>query len=128
SSDLELHRPAARFAPMHDYASDSEPVDRVDVADPALLQRQSARTDSGIVSLHASHDNVVDPGIQHSFSIEFGEGGFIEFYTETENEKRVWVEVMRRLIGAIPKIPSWLIKLLHADVSSRIGADALRSS
>ncbi|KAJ2081210.1 Bud site selection protein bud4, partial [Coemansia sp. S142-1] len=117
SSDLE----SPRFAPMrgHDYASDSEPADQVDV-DP-MLQR-SARTDSGIVSLHSSNDRM-DPGIQHSFSIEFGEGGFIEFYTDSENEKRVWVEVVRRLIGAIPKIPSWLIKLLHADVSDRIGTN-----
>ncbi|KAJ2747081.1 Bud site selection protein bud4 [Coemansia sp. BCRC 34301] len=129
SSDHESRRPGARFAPMrgHDYASDSEPADQVDVADPALLQRE-ARTDSGIVSLHASNDFVVDPGIQHSFSIEFGEGGFIEFYTESENEKRVWVEVVRRLIGAIPKIPSWLIKLLHADVSHRIGASTPNGS
>ncbi|KAJ2794675.1 hypothetical protein H4R20_006143, partial [Coemansia guatemalensis] len=25
-----------------------------------------------------------------------------------------------RVVGNIPKIPSWLIKLLHADVSERI--------
>ncbi|KAJ2466605.1 Bud site selection protein bud4, partial [Coemansia sp. RSA 2337] len=61
SSDLE----SPRFAPMrgHAYASDSEPADQVDV-DP-MLQR-SARTDSGIVSLHSSNDRM-DPGIQHSF-------------------------------------------------------------
>ncbi|KAJ2383823.1 hypothetical protein GGI23_007061 [Coemansia sp. RSA 2559] len=58
--------------------------------------------------------------MQHSFSIEFGKGGSIEFYTETENEKRVWVEITKRVIGSIPKIPSWLIKLLHADVTDRI--------
>ncbi|KAJ2838361.1 Bud site selection protein bud4 [Coemansia sp. 'formosensis'] len=130
SSDLESRRPTARFAPMrgHDYASDSEPADQVDVADPALLQRSSNRTDSGIVSLHASNDNVVDSGIHHSFGIEFGEGVSIEFYTASEKEKRVWVEVIRRLIGAIPKIPSWLIKLLHADVSDRIGSEAHSNS
>ncbi|KAJ2470993.1 Bud site selection protein bud4 [Coemansia sp. RSA 2322] len=129
SSDHSTRRPIARMAPMrgHDYASDSEPPDQVDVADPALLQRSAVKTDSGIVSLHAS-DHALDSGIQHSFSIEFGEGGFIEFYTDSANEKRVWVEVVRRLIGAIPKIPSWLIKLLHADVSDRIGPEVPRDS
>ncbi|KAJ2890938.1 Bud site selection protein bud4, partial [Coemansia aciculifera] len=129
SSDHDEPLGRRGVAPMrghHDYASDSEPP--VDVADPALLLRRSgARTDSGIVSVVDNDLHVaVDPGVQHSFSIEFGEEGFIEFYTDSEREKRVWVEVVRRLIGAIPKIPSWLIKLLHADVSGRLsdGSDA----
>ncbi|KAJ2832089.1 Bud site selection protein bud4 [Coemansia furcata] len=91
---------------------------------PTHGRNSSNHTDSGIVSLHASNDNVVDSGIQHSFSIEFGEGGSIEFYMTSEKEKRVWVEVIRRLIGAIQKIPSWLIKLLHTDVSDHIGSEA----
>ncbi|KAJ1818669.1 Bud site selection protein bud4, partial [Coemansia sp. RSA 2599] len=110
----------------HGYASDSEPVDMVDIVDPVLQQssmrrrqgRQptSARTeDSGIVSVLHARDSTLDSGMQHSFSIEFGEGGSIEFYTDTEAEKRVWVEIIKRIIGSIPKIPSWLIKLLHAD-------------
>ncbi|KAJ2762405.1 Bud site selection protein bud4 [Coemansia sp. BCRC 34490] len=138
-------------APGHEYASDSEPADYVDIADPTLQKmtmrrgrtqkkrargeihnsrdtevagsaaQQSAggRTDSGIVSVSSS-DGAADNGMHHSFSIEFGKGGSIEFYTESEHEKRVWVEIIKRVIGSIPKIPSWLIKLLHADVTDRI--------
>ncbi|KAJ2080807.1 Bud site selection protein bud4 [Coemansia sp. RSA 988] len=133
--------------PSHNYASDSEPPENVDIADPILQQstmrrsrryqqqqhrasdathftdssdpqRSNVNTDSGIVSVNA--DGAPDNGMQHSFSIEFGEGGLIEFYTETEQEKHVWVEIIKRVVGNIPKIPSWLIKLLHADVSERI--------
>ncbi|KAI8323934.1 hypothetical protein GQ54DRAFT_309715 [Martensiomyces pterosporus] len=145
--------------PGHEYASDSEPAESVDIADP-ILQRSSIRrtsvqkeqnaqrmrgesdvsrstndsgarqssssyTDSGIVSIHP--EGGIDSGMQHSFSIEFGEGGFIEFYAETEEEKRVWVDMIKRVIGNIPKIPSWLIKLLHADVSERIEAGSMSS-
>ncbi|KAJ2614398.1 Bud site selection protein bud4 [Coemansia sp. RSA 1365] len=129
----------------HGYASDSEPPENVDIADPILqrttmrrsrryqqhgdsgtshstdntdAQRSNEHTDSGIVSMNA--DGAPDNGMQHSFSIEFGEGGLIEFYTETEQEKHVWVQIIKRVVGNIPKIPSWLIKLLHADVSERI--------
>ncbi|KAJ1722734.1 Bud site selection protein bud4 [Coemansia erecta] len=119
------------------YASDSEPADMVDIADPALQQstmkrrgnrqQASAHTDSGVISMH-NMDGSPDSGMQHSFSIEFGEGGSIEFYTETENEKRVWVEIVKRVVGNIPKIPSWLIKLLHADVSERIETDSVMAS
>ncbi|KAJ2708486.1 Bud site selection protein bud4, partial [Coemansia spiralis] len=118
-------------AAAHEYASDSEPADAVDIADPELqratLRRprraggagMSRATDSGIVS-GGSTDGAPDNGMQHSFAIEFGAGGMIEFYTETEKEKRLWVEIVKRVVGRIPKIPSWLIKLLHADVSDRI--------
>ncbi|KAJ1805320.1 hypothetical protein LPJ56_005402, partial [Coemansia sp. RSA 2599] len=41
---------------------------------------------------------------------------------------RVWVEIIKRIIGSIPKIPSWLIKLLHADVSERIDTDSALAS
>ncbi|KAJ2320058.1 Bud site selection protein bud4 [Coemansia sp. RSA 2704] len=129
-------RGALTSAPGHNYASDSEPADLVDIADPELqrssMRRQQqrgrasvsfdpqaqAQTDSGVFS-QASSD-MPDNGMQHSFSIEFGSGGLIEFYTESEREKRVWVEIIKRVVGNIPKIPSWLIKLLHADVSERI--------
>ncbi|KAJ2235629.1 Bud site selection protein bud4, partial [Coemansia sp. RSA 485] len=126
-----VDRGAARhYASGHGYASDSEPADLVDIADPVLqrssmrrrqrAQHNSARTDSGIVSDLQARDGSMDGGMQHSFSIEFGEGGSIEFYTDSEAEKRVWVEITKRVVGCIPKIPSWLIKLLHADVSDRI--------
>ncbi|KAJ2769206.1 Bud site selection protein bud4, partial [Coemansia nantahalensis] len=118
-------------AAAHEYASDSEPAEAVDLADPHLQRATPRRprpadgaamspaTDSGIVS-GASTDDAPDNGMQHSFAIEFGAGGLIEFYTQTEKEKRLWVEIIKRVVGRIPKIPSWLIKLLHADVSDRI--------
>ncbi|KAJ2162031.1 Bud site selection protein bud4 [Coemansia sp. RSA 552] len=120
------------------YASDSEPTDLVDIADPALRratlrrrqrQHQSGThtEDSGVFSATSS-DGQPDNAMQHGFSIQFGEGGLIEFYAESAEEKRVWVEIIKRVIGCIPKIPSWLIKLLHADVSDRIdGASPLTS-
>ncbi|KAJ1887869.1 hypothetical protein LPJ66_008882, partial [Kickxella alabastrina] len=119
------------------YASDSEPADTVDIADPALQQSTMRRrqnqpplmgaADSRNFSLN-SRDNPLDNVVQHSFSIEFREGGAIEFYTESEKEKRVWVEVMKCVVGNIPKIPSWLIKLLHADVSERIESESVMAS
>ncbi|KAJ2727041.1 Bud site selection protein bud4 [Coemansia sp. Benny D115] len=129
---------ARHLMPGHGYASDSEPADMVDIADPALQQSTmrrrrnqqhhiSGHSDSGVISL-ASNEVSVDSGMQHSFSIEFGEGGAIEFYTESESEKRVWVEIIRRIIGSIPKIPSWLIKLLHADVSEHIDGSSMLTS
>ncbi|KAJ1996272.1 Bud site selection protein bud4 [Coemansia spiralis] len=143
-------------APGHEYASDSEPAELVDIADPTLQRmsqrrgrvqqqqqrrgelhnsrdtnasagQQSGRTDSGIVSVHSS-DGASDNAMQYSFSIEFSAGGSIEFYTESESEKRVWVEIIKRVIGSIPKIPSWLIKLLHADVSERIDSGSAIAS
>ncbi|KAJ1727295.1 Bud site selection protein bud4 [Coemansia biformis] len=137
SSDVSLRRrDAAAPAPAHGYASDSEPADGVDIADPGLQratlrrprgQEMNSHADSGIVS-GGSTDGAPDNGMQHSFAIEFGAGGLIEFYTETEKQKRLWVEIIKRVVGRIPKIPSWLIKLLHADVSERIdGAGQLPS-
>ncbi|KAJ1740850.1 Bud site selection protein bud4 [Coemansia sp. RSA 1086] len=132
-----LDRGSKHMAPGHSYASDSEPADLVDIADPVLQrssmrrrrQRQSAntQTDSGVFS-QASGDGAPDNGMQHSFSIEFKSGGLIEFYCESEQEKRVWVEIIKRVVGNIPKIPSWLIKLLHADVSERIDEGSLLGS
>ncbi|KAJ1956301.1 Bud site selection protein bud4 [Linderina pennispora] len=129
-------------ASVHEYASDSEPGDSVDIADPALRQSSMRRLrnrdrgasdvsratfDSGLSKPSSMDSGVVsgdsvdaESGIQHSFSIEFGNQGSIEFYAESEREKLAWVSVLSRMVGCIPKIPSWLIKLLHSDIAEKV--------
>ncbi|KAI9505162.1 hypothetical protein BX070DRAFT_221581 [Coemansia spiralis] len=99
---------AARVAERgHEYASDSEPAELRMSQRRGRVQQQQQRPGQHVHSSDGASDNAM----QYSFSIEFSAGG----------EKRVWVEIIKR-------IPSWLIKLLHADVSERIDSGSAIAS
>ncbi|OLY84617.1 hypothetical protein AYI68_g1211 [Smittium mucronatum] len=61
--------------------------------------------------------------IKFSFRIVFGSYGSIDFYADNEQEFNKWLIVLKGMIGKIPKIPLWLVRLIHEDVSMKLYND-----
>ncbi|KAJ1919970.1 Bud site selection protein bud4 [Mycoemilia scoparia] len=62
----------------------------------------------------------INAPLYHGFSIEFGQAGWVEFYAESYEEKHTWVQNIGQTISHSTKIPHWLIKVLHADLSEQL--------
>ena len=129
-----------------DYASDGEDSSNLDIDDPNLLfhrhQQQhyprshnsssatqnSSGLDSGVYVDPASQQQSqfnssiqsINASLQHGFSIEFGQAGWVEFYSDSEHEKQQWIRFINGILGRNQKIPHWLVKLQHADLSQKL--------
>ncbi|PVV04103.1 hypothetical protein BB560_001395 [Smittium megazygosporum] len=58
--------------------------------------------------------------IRYSFRIIFGSKGAIDFYAENKYEFDKWISLLKKIVKKIPKMPLWLIKLIHEDISRQI--------
>ncbi|KAJ1913282.1 Bud site selection protein bud4 [Mycoemilia scoparia] len=141
SPGLGQHYPnPAQFS---EYASDGEDASGVDVqAHPHHYRgygdnssqdsNNSSGLDSGVYDVNrdskqAKNSNHFSTSIQsinvslhHGFSIEFGQAGWVEFYADSDEEKRTWVRNISQTISHSSKIPHWLIKILHTDLSEAL--------
>ncbi|PVU90281.1 hypothetical protein BB559_000106 [Furculomyces boomerangus] len=58
--------------------------------------------------------------ITFSFRLIFGSHGAIDFYADSEQEMNKWLNALKGMINKVPKIPLWLVKLIHEDISLQI--------
>ncbi|OMJ26275.1 hypothetical protein AYI70_g306 [Smittium culicis] len=87
---------------------------------PNLVKIKPLRPKKSTEIIEHISDPSINENIKFSFRIVFGVHGAIDFYADNEQELNKWLIALKGMINKIPKIPLWLVRLIHEDVSLQL--------